>query len=1603
MNKKNRDNNAGFTLVEIIVTLVILAIVAAITVPALGGFIEDAHARDCKAKRTDLAKAYTTQLVDDGVANPGSTIDITNMETVLQAKGAIEGDGIETAVLDTQSDDAGVITYGQYTGLCPDGGVYAIKTKPTADGGQVVFYLECSKHGVVDVCQGADALSVVSIQITKTPTKTIYNKGEEFTAAGGEIEVTFKDKEGKQTTKTITMTNAMCSKPDMQQVGDNQSVTVSYGGKTASFTIDVKENIQLTALSITTPPTKTTYYVGESFNPAGMVVTATYSDGSQKPVTDYTITTPDKNAMQSVGTKDIGISYTEGNITKTATWQSITVKLVQVRIIDANGGMVKEYTDTVSGDSTALKQAVKDVKDNQTIQIVVADYRLNPDVQVNPAGGGDEGIGIDKPVSITTAVDIVGGPARIYTTSQTASNLFQVKAEKAKLTLKDLVLDGGNTTENPSVSTCRVAYVAKGSVEVLASMIKNFTLSKTNLFYGGAFALKTEGELSIKGSTIENCTINSAGGTGEIISNGGAIAAGGTALVTLGEGTVIRGCSAQYGGALSVVTETNKSSTTPVTLDGAKIENCTAVNQGGAINLISNSSLNIRDTSITGCSSPTGAVYAGGTSTTLGGTVQITENSKPVEGEDPSPCNLYLPGNKNLTIGEGGLTETASIGVTMEDKTREANGKQFATAAEENARNVNTLYADTNVQKEAKDQYYGFEVNNKRIVWRNAAYVAVCQLRHGADVIPFDGDTAIQDALTQAVDGDRIEMLVPEYTVKAQVSLTKNITLTKVESLDSVTLTNGITGTEALFKVYTTGKTIRIEDLTLKGNPQNKDSRALYQTSGTVILDGVIMDEFGNQSNENKGGAICSKNSTLTIEKSVIKNCEDNSDKAAGGAIYLEKTKATLTESTIEGCKASGSGGTGGAVYSKDAGGSLTISDSTISGCSAIQFGGGITTFQTPLTITESIIDNCACTATTSSSDNFTGGGAIRIATVTQAKIENSKISNCSALYGGAISGRGSTITIGGVDAEKANITGCHGQYGVLDCDSGTLTLQDNLTISGNNNDQTRAILTHSGQEKAKEKATINIGDNVKIQNNIISGSETTGIVGGGTTPQIITVSDNVEIKGNRVTQGAGGIYVSTKSALNLSGEPKVTGNTSGTNSNNVLLMGAQNLTVTETLGNTAQVGVTAQNRMTAGTQFGIRNSNETIIPETAFKADTANLAGIVDGTKIVWKKEVVSIAFKKEKLNDGQEKVYYPNKTAYTVGDAFTTDGGVIVATYSDGSTEEIDLTEAMCSQEYNMNAPGIYTIIVTYGNKTTTFQISVQKAIAPEDPEYVKCIRRLAAILYSQEDSGKTAYDFYHGSGWLTDPDNRYEGIMLDSSNSKEGLVIFGKFSSHWTYYNNTSSKIDKTLGKNDGYVNAQYTWAVIPNNTKEGYNPGKASGFDADTNGYTIFWCFTGYSGIKNNGSYSVITYNTQTQTYGSGTIGGKTEWVVFSGTYYWIDTSTFVANTSQKKDAPAWDVNKTYTKGEMVTQEDIVYQALVNNFSNKPGTSESKLQWAIIGTKDGGPAPFDGSKQSCAPGVLVTVKESAEVIKAAVYRNSSGNYLSTNPPGNGWTKF
>ena len=81
--------------------------------------------------------------------------------------------------------------------------------------------------------------------------------------------------------------------------------------------------IKLTGIAITTPPTKTTYTQGETFDPAGMVVTATYSNGAMLKCTGYSY---EPNTPLADGTTKVTIRYTEGGVTKTAE-QTITVML----------------------------------------------------------------------------------------------------------------------------------------------------------------------------------------------------------------------------------------------------------------------------------------------------------------------------------------------------------------------------------------------------------------------------------------------------------------------------------------------------------------------------------------------------------------------------------------------------------------------------------------------------------------------------------------------------------------------------------------------------------------------------------------------------------------------------------------------------------------------------------------------------------------------------------------------------------------------------------------------------------------------------------------------------------------------------------------------------------------------------------------------------------------------------------------------------------------------------------------------------------------------------------------------------------------------------
>lgn len=109
------------------------------------------------------------------------------------------------------------------------------------------------------------------------------------------------------------------------KVGQN-NVTITFSGKSVNQSINVEKN-SVVDLKIQTPPTKTEYKEGEKFDASGMVVIATYKDGTSKLISNYTITNGSNLKAEQT---EITITFEGKSIT-----QPITVKpnaLVDIKV-----------------------------------------------------------------------------------------------------------------------------------------------------------------------------------------------------------------------------------------------------------------------------------------------------------------------------------------------------------------------------------------------------------------------------------------------------------------------------------------------------------------------------------------------------------------------------------------------------------------------------------------------------------------------------------------------------------------------------------------------------------------------------------------------------------------------------------------------------------------------------------------------------------------------------------------------------------------------------------------------------------------------------------------------------------------------------------------------------------------------------------------------------------------------------------------------------------------------------------------------------------------------------------------------------------------------
>ena len=164
--------------------------------------------------------------------------------------------------------------------------------------------------------------------------------------------------------------------PDMTTAG-NKNVTISYTEnnvtKQASYQITVSALV-LDYIDISSEPSKTSYYVGDTFSSSGLEVTAYYTNNSHKVVTPTSITSPN---MSTAGNKTVTVTYTEGGVSKTDTF-TITVNAVELVSISVAGYTNKfNIGDTFSFGGTVTATYNNDQQVDVTNQATFTGYDMN--------------------------------------------------------------------------------------------------------------------------------------------------------------------------------------------------------------------------------------------------------------------------------------------------------------------------------------------------------------------------------------------------------------------------------------------------------------------------------------------------------------------------------------------------------------------------------------------------------------------------------------------------------------------------------------------------------------------------------------------------------------------------------------------------------------------------------------------------------------------------------------------------------------------------------------------------------------------------------------------------------------------------------------------------------------------------------------------------------------------------------------------------------------------------------------------------------------------------------------------------------------------------
>ena len=153
---------------------------------------------------------------------------------------------------------------------------------------------------------------LVSTALT-APAKTEYAYGDALDLSGAKITYTYDD----ETTTEVAVTAEMVTGYNAEQAGE-QTLTVTYGEFTATFTVTVAARIPELVSTALTAPAKTEYAYGDALDLSGAKITYTYDDET---TTEVAVTAEMVTGYSSItlGEQTVTVTYGEFGATFTVT------------------------------------------------------------------------------------------------------------------------------------------------------------------------------------------------------------------------------------------------------------------------------------------------------------------------------------------------------------------------------------------------------------------------------------------------------------------------------------------------------------------------------------------------------------------------------------------------------------------------------------------------------------------------------------------------------------------------------------------------------------------------------------------------------------------------------------------------------------------------------------------------------------------------------------------------------------------------------------------------------------------------------------------------------------------------------------------------------------------------------------------------------------------------------------------------------------------------------------------------------------------------------------------------------------------------------------